>query len=241
MWRRVKTTLRWVRRAALCALLATGAFVGLRWAGGNRGVIAGGSVVRCGQPTGEGLRAAIRRDRVRSVLNLRGPNPDAEWYRVERAVCAEQGVVHVDMALATDLHLTRAQAVALLDILDRAERPLLIHCQWGSERTGLAAAFAELLSPGGSIASARAQFSPWYLYLPTGDGRVMSGHVERYARYLAATGSTHSPDRFRRWIRAVYRPGSPSREEWPYDPYPLVTIVRPPASTMAGRPATSRR
>ena len=39
-----------------------------------------------------------------------------------------------------------------------------------------------------------------------------------------------SPEHFRRWVDEGFRPQLPNREEWPYDPYPLVVI------TPAGRP-----
>jgi hypothetical protein len=129
--------------------------------------------------------------------------------------------------MASDQWLTRDQARVLLDLLQTCERPVLIHCQWGAERTGLASAFVELLRPGGSLESARAQFTPYYLFLPVKDGLVMQAHVERYAAWLEAEGVAHTPARFRRWLTERYEPGSPSREEWPYDPYPLVVVSRP--------------
>jgi hypothetical protein len=89
------------------------------------------------------------------------------------------------------------------------------------------AAIAELLRPGGSTAAARRQFSAWYLYLPVKDGLTMRGHVELYEAWLARAGRAHTPQVFREWVAREYRPGYPSREDWPFDPYPLVVISRP--------------
>jgi hypothetical protein len=36
----------------------------------------------------------------------------------------------------------------------------------------------------------------------------------------------HTPDRFRRWILEGYQPGQPCREQWEFDPYPLVVVTR---------------
>src|SRR5205823_11137226 len=99
--------------------------------------------------------------------------------------------------------------------------------EWGAERTGLVSALAELLRPGGSLDDARAQFSIRYLFLPVRDGARMAAHLDRYAAWLRVQGAPHTPDRFRRWVAEGFRPGHPSREEWPYDPYPLVVVTRP--------------
>ena len=55
--------------------------------------------------------------------------------------------------------MSHAQLRTVIDTLDTAEYPLLLHCQWGAERTGLVSAFTELLRPGSTLEEARAQFS----------------------------------------------------------------------------------
>ena len=63
---------------------------------------------------------------------------------------------------------------------------MLIHCAWGSERTGLVSAFAELLRPGSTLDDARAQFSLGYLFVRLGDGKVMAEHLDQYESWLLA-------------------------------------------------------
>jgi len=123
--------------------------------------------------------------------------------------------------------MSRAQAKTLVDVIDTFERPLLIHCWHGAERTGLASAFSELLRPGGSLASARTQFSLRYLFVPIKDGVVMPAHLDQYEGWLRERRLAHAPAHFRRWVADGFRPGRPSREQWPYDPYPLIVITRP--------------
>jgi hypothetical protein len=215
------------RRSLAAILVAAAAFVGWRYATGNFGTLIPGQVFRSRQLSASGLTRTIQTHRIRTVLNLRGCNPDQAWYRAEHAATLGAGATQIDVPLASDQWLSRAQARTLLEILDTAQHPLLIHCQWGSERTGLVSAFVELMRPGGSIASAQAQFSPYYLYLPTPHGRVMSGHIDRYVGWLRARGLAHTPERFRRWIDTEYHPGIPSRENWPCDPLPLKVVSRP--------------
>ena len=43
----------------------------------------------------------------------------------------------------------------------------------------------------------------------------------------AGTGSSIGPRSFAAGLPEGYRPGEPNREEWPYDPFPLVVETRP--------------
>jgi protein tyrosine phosphatase (PTP) superfamily phosphohydrolase (DUF442 family) len=225
---------RWrrVARPVAAVLLAALAIVGWRWGTGNFGVVEPGRIYRSAQ-LGPGALAQILRDRrIKTVLNLRGSNPDQAWYRAERAATLAAGATQVDVPMSSDQWLARDQARTLLEVLDSGAYPLLIHCEWGAERTGLVAAIATLLRPGASLADARAQFSPYFLFLPIRDGRVMAGHLDAYEAWLRQNRVAHTPGRFRLWLAQDYRPGSPSREYWPYNPYPLVVVSRP----QAGRP-----
>ena len=160
-------------------------------------------------------------------MNLRGSNPAAAWYRDEVAATNAAGATQLDVAMSSCLWMSRAQLRALIRILDRAEYPMLIHCAWGSERTGLVSAFAELLRPGGSLDDARAQFSLRHLFVRVKDGKVMAEHLDQYETWLHASGIGHDPANFHRWVDCGFKPGVPGREQWPRDPYPLVVTTRP--------------
>src|ERR687897_613502 len=115
--------------------------------------------------------------------------------------------------------------------------------EYRDERAALASAFAELLRPGGSLTSARAQFSIRYMFLPIKDGAVMLAHLDQYAAWLGEQRLEHAPAQFRRWVDEGFRPGRPSREQWPYDPYPLIVITRPgpEAARMADEASRMRK
>jgi hypothetical protein len=84
-----------------------------------------------------------------------------------------------------------------------------------------------VLHAGGTQEQARRQFSLYYLFLPIQDGRVMLGHLEQYEAWLRRQRAKASPEALRRWVCSAYRPGKPSREYWPCDPYPLMVITQP--------------
>jgi protein tyrosine phosphatase (PTP) superfamily phosphohydrolase (DUF442 family) len=193
----------------------------------NFGTIQSGRIYRSSQMPAGALARTVRDYGVKTVLNLRGANLAQPWYRAERAATAAAGATQVDMALSSCEWMSRAQLRALVRVLDTSDYPLLLHCQWGSERTGWVSAVATLLRPGATLADAQQQFSLGYLFVRVGNGKVMAEHLDQYERWLKRQGWDHTPARFRLWVDSGFTPGHPSREDWPYDPYPLVVITRP--------------
>jgi protein tyrosine phosphatase (PTP) superfamily phosphohydrolase (DUF442 family) len=197
-------------------------------------------VLRAAQMSSGKLTETLREHGVRTVLNLRGANPDKGWYRAERDATLAAGATQVDVSLSSCIWMSRVQLRTIVEALDEMEYPVLVHCAWGSERTGLVAAIAELLREGSTLDDARAQFTIRHLYIPAGDGKIMAELVDQYEAWLRAGGTAHSPATFRRWAESGYRPQHPSREEWPYDPYPLIVVTPPPAEATAANPETGK-
>jgi protein tyrosine phosphatase (PTP) superfamily phosphohydrolase (DUF442 family) len=228
-----------VARALLVFVLSLLLFLGWKLATGNFATVLRGRVYRSGQMGAQALGSHVRDHKIRTVLNLRGSHPEEAWYRQERAEVLAQGATQIDVAMSSCEWMSRAQARAVVNVLNTCEYPVLIHCWRGAERTGLISAFTELLRPDGSLRSARGQFSIVHLFLPLGDGAIMPEHLDRYEDWLKERGLNHTPSEFKRWVAEGFQPGQPSRENWPYDPYPLVVVTRPQASaemqTVAGR------
>jgi protein tyrosine phosphatase (PTP) superfamily phosphohydrolase (DUF442 family) len=203
-----------------------GVFVGYRYETGNIGTVEGGRVYRSAQLSPRGLKQVIRKYQIKSVINLRGANPDQPWYQTELQGTLDSSATQVDVPIASDQWLSHEQVGALLHVLDSVEYPVLIHCEWGAERTGLVSAVATLLRPGGTMEDARKQFSAYYLFINMKDGRVMYGHLIQYERWLSALRQAHSPSTFRAWLEQHYRPEGNSRELWSCNPYPLEVVTR---------------
>ena len=221
--RNLRTIIRTL--AILVSLLVI--LIGWRWKTGNIGTVEPGAIYRSAQLDADTLSQLIRSKGIRTVLNLRGPNPNAPWYPPEREATLKAGATLIDVPMSSDYWLTPEQADELISLLDSAERPLLIHCQFGSERTGLVSSMATLLRPGSSLAEAWGQFSLYYLFLPLEDGLVMQGHLRQYEQWLADEGRSHQSETFREWFAHSYQPGTPNRSLWPYNPYPLRVVTRP--------------
>lgn len=106
----------------------------------NEEMVVPGQLYRSGQLTDSEMRDEIARDHIRSVINLRGANPRASWYRDELALCDQLRVRHFDVHLSALRLATPVEADRLLLDFQQAPRPILIHCSSGSNRTGFAAA-----------------------------------------------------------------------------------------------------
>jgi hypothetical protein len=137
-WLRVTASL-FVAVIGLALSVALGAVL-WRCASHNEGVVVTGEVYRAAQLNDNDLRSEIQTYHLKSVLNLRGENPKADWYVRELATCREMGVVHADVRLSAR-HLPRADKLAqLIGYYHSLPQPMLIHCNAGSDRTGFAGA-----------------------------------------------------------------------------------------------------
>jgi hypothetical protein len=209
------------------ALLPLCGWIGWTLATSNFAVLQPGRIYRSAQMSPLALSQTLHAYQVKTVVNLRGPNPEQDWYRGELAATLAAGATHDDIALSSCVWMSRIQLRTLVEVLDSCEYPILLHCSWGAERTGLTSAIAELLRPGATLDDARSQLALRYLYLRLGDGRIMAEFLDQYEGWLRANHRHHSPADFRTWVAEAYRPGEPSREAWPYDPDPLCVITRP--------------
>ena len=193
----------------------------------NFGEVQPGEIYRSGQMPADALTETIRDRGIKTVLNLRGDNPQHPWYRAECAATIASGATLVDIPMSSCEWMSRLQLRAVIEVLETYERPILVHCQWGSERTGLVSTFAELLRPGATLDDAKRQISLRYLYVRVGDGKVMAEHIDAYESWLKTKSQGHSPEQFRRWVIEGYVPKIPSREFWPSDPKPVALVTRP--------------
>jgi protein tyrosine/serine phosphatase len=167
----------WRHRRLRLALAVIMALVGLPVLGmggwalglqmvGNIHVVEAGQVYRSAQLNGPALEDVLARYGIRTVLNLRGVAPGQGWYDDEIAVSQARGVVHIDVPMSASQLPDEATTAKLIQVLRDAPGPILIHCQSGADRTGLASALYELLVAHKSAALAGEQLSFRYGHFP---------------------------------------------------------------------------
>src|SRR5436190_8212218 len=127
-----------------------------------------GEAARMAQAHFGGLDGVLKRHGLKSLINLRGNNPDIGWWRREREVCRRAGATHIDAMLDSRKLPTQAMLADLFDAFDAAPRPFVVKCSGGQDRTSLAAALYILHRAGwGAMDAAEMQFARWpYLHLP---------------------------------------------------------------------------
>lgn len=186
------------RRAAFWHFhLVDHAFLRVLWT--NMDEIAPG-VWRSNQPDPRRLRR-YRDMGIRTVISLRGKTPSANLI-FEREACQELGLRLITLRLHARSLPPRSRLLRLLDIFEAAERPLLMHCKSGSDRSGLAAALYLMHIEGRPVAEARKMLSWRYLHNRRSAMGVLDHLLDTYAADTA-----DGPMPVRDWIATRYDPG----------------------------------
>lgn len=133
---------------------------------GNVHVVEPGVLVRSGQLGPEALSSLIHNQGIKTVINLRGEHPEKPWYRDEVAAAKAAGVTLVSLKLSATRIPTEEEAKVLMNALSTARPPVLIHCEGGADRTGLASALYLARVENRPVEEARRQLSMWFGHLP---------------------------------------------------------------------------
>jgi protein tyrosine phosphatase (PTP) superfamily phosphohydrolase (DUF442 family) len=105
-------------------------------------------VYRSEQPNREGF-VEIRDHGIKSVLNLRGHHSDED-------AAAGLGLVLINVPMSAG-GFTEADIVAALKAIESAPKPVVLHCQHGSDRAGVVSAMYRIVFQGWSKEDALAE------------------------------------------------------------------------------------
>lgn len=138
--------------------LIAGYFIILELSGNVHAVVAG-QVYRSAQLSARQISGLKDKYAIRSIINLRGPNAGKPWYDDEVAAAASLGIEHVDFGMSSRVLFSQREASALVAIIRAAPKPVLIHCQGGADRSGIASALYLRAIAGSSDDAAEEQLS----------------------------------------------------------------------------------
>lgn len=142
-----------------------GAHMGIGQLTGNFHEVIPGELYRSAQPSGRDITAYASTYGIKTILNLRDERRE-DWYEAESDAAENNGVRLVDFPLSSSEKLSVEVSETLAAVLRNAEKPVLIHCEHGANRTGLASAIYVAAVAGKSEAAAEFQLSPYYGHVP---------------------------------------------------------------------------
>ncbi|MGV2127185.1 tyrosine-protein phosphatase [Agrobacterium vitis] len=129
--------IRYTTLACLTGLLSCGAYLGYLRLSGNFHEVIPGEFYRSAQPSAADIKDYAGRYGIKTIVNLRGSSP-SPWYAQEVATARELGIDHIDFRMSAAKGLTIDKAEQLVALLKSAPKPILIHCEGGADRSGLA-------------------------------------------------------------------------------------------------------
>lgn len=135
---------------------------------------------------------------IKTILTLRGARHQPQ-YLFEAETCKRLGMKLECVQLAA----RRAPSVERLEMLftafDKIERPFLMHCKSGADRTGLAAALYLLQCDGADLTTAKEQLSFKYVHIRRTATGVLDHFIDTYETRFNQTGIG-----VRDWISTEY-------------------------------------
>ena len=177
---RIRRLMKWIV-VPLCVLLfLVASYVVYLEEWGNFRAITPGEAYRSARLDRDELEYYIRKYGIKSILNLEGHRPMEPYYRDEVAVAKELGLAHFDLSLSARTKPSPEAVDELLNIFKVAPRPILIHCKFGADRSGLVAAMWKVIVDGEEKQLASRQLSIRYFHLPFGAATAMDDFFQEW-------------------------------------------------------------
>jgi protein tyrosine phosphatase (PTP) superfamily phosphohydrolase (DUF442 family) len=163
------------------------------------------AVFRSRQLKNDELKTVARRHRIRTLINLRGSHLEEPWMQQQLAVCAELGIRHETVTVRMTEWPARHQVRRLVELLETATPPILIHCLRGVDRSGWASAVAQLTN-GVPLEEALIQLSPRYGHVCDRESCPLHLFFTSYQNHLRLRAVPEGADAFRNWVLLDYCP-----------------------------------
>ena len=208
-WATHRFMLRWLRRRRFL-LIALAPVAALLWVIGDTFFeddnfrVVTPDLYRAGQLRSDEWSESFEEHHYRSVINLRGGRPLKAWYKLERSFADEHGLTHFDFGISDKVEPSFDTMKQLVALMRAAPKPVLIHCQAGSDRSGLAAALYLYAIEGRPLSEASGQLSLWYGHFPW-----LMSQTGAMDRALEAFSAPH-PDW---WLRSTSEAASLSTDD----------------------------
>jgi len=131
----------------------------------NFHVIDPGKFYRSAQLGKDEFDGIVAKYGIKTVINLRGSQPGEWWFDDEKSALERLHVRMENIGFSTEQMQTKEDWVSFIQLLRTAERPILVHCRSGADRTGEASAVYMMDYMGTDRTTALEQLSLKYLHV----------------------------------------------------------------------------
>ena len=161
----------------------------------------GDGVWRAGQPTPGQLRAFARRGG-RSVVSLRAGRGFGSL-PLELEACRDAGLTFHNLIIRSRTLPSRDELRAVARFFESMQRPVMLHCKSGADRSGFASALYLMLAENRPVAEARKQLAFRYGHNRHSKTGVLDAFFDAYERDTATR-----PMPLLEWVETLYDPES---------------------------------
>lgn len=151
------------------------AFLRAVWA--NFSFVADG-VFRSSQPSPKQLKK-YKFQGFRSIVNLRGESSKS-FHFLENEACVALDLELYSLNFCPGGLPSKASLIELHDIFTRAEKPMILHCKSGADRSGIAAALYLMMFNGADVPTARKHLHWRYLHVKSRKMGVFDHIIDEY-------------------------------------------------------------
>jgi protein tyrosine/serine phosphatase len=162
-----------------------------------------GRIYRSARLSGDDLEKYIREKNIKTILNLAGRRDEKEWYKKEKEIAQKYNIQLHDLGISPNELPEIDRIFSIVNVLVHAEKPILIHCRKGIDRTGFVSALALSIEKDPPLSEIKKQFSFRFGIIPVYRS-VGPYFFEQYEKWLKETGRTHSNDVLLYWITNEY-------------------------------------
>lgn len=125
-----------------------------------------GEFYRSAQPTADDIAYYQKKYSIKTIINLRGENLGSDWYDDEISEVQRLGISLVNFRMSAKRELTETQFAELVHIFQNIEKPILVHCNSGADRSGLISALYVAAIAKRGEEEAESHLSLWYGHIP---------------------------------------------------------------------------
>lgn len=154
-------------------------------------------VFRSNHPDHDRLEDMVARG-IRTILNVRGGQHLAH-HKFEEESCRKLGLELVTVPMSARTAPEAETLLNLIRVMGEIEKPFLMHCKSGADRTGLAAAIYLMHYENAPLSVARRQLHPRFLHFRQTKTGILDHVLDLYGERLK-----RGPIPFADWIATEY-------------------------------------